>query len=125
MGLYFLNVYGAAGAYNPNVCYTLRIDVSSTSYKSGEAEAPIQPEDAGITVYPNPSSSAFNISIGTGSEEPVTLQLFDMSGRMVQEFTSLSPDQVITVGEQLEAGVYLAVITQGQDRNIVKITKTR
>lgn len=124
-GTYYILVYGYSGAYDPVNCYTLKASVSSASYKS--MDAVIENTDAaeGLTVYPNPSNSTFNFRLQTESKELVTLQLFDISGRLVQEYQSLSPDNVITVGKNLDNGVYIAVITQGTIQKFIKIAKVQ
>ncbi len=82
-----------------------------------------QLSDAKLIVYPNPSNSTFNFSLKTTSEELVTIQIFDMMGRLVQEYKSLSPSDMMTAGDNLNAGVYIAVVTQGEFRKSVKINK--
>jgi PKD repeat protein/C-terminal processing protease CtpA/Prc len=78
-----------------------------------------------IMVYPNPSNSTFNFRLETLSDELVAIQLFDLSGRLVQEYNSLPLDDVITIGEDLKPGMYMAVVTQGNYRKAVKLTKVR
>jgi len=77
--------------------------------------------DIALIVYPNPSYSTFNFSLKRTSEELVTIQIFDMMGRMIYEYKSLSSDDIITIGEDLKAGVYVAMVTQGEYRKSVKI----
>ncbi len=123
-GLYYIQVYGYEGAYDPSDCYQLRVDVSNTQYiKSDLAEIIIEGVTDELVVYPNPSNSSFNFIYKTNSPAPITLQLFDISGRLVQEIPSLPPNELITVGEYLEYGIYLAVVTQGAVKNFVKIAK--
>jgi N-acetylneuraminic acid mutarotase len=76
-----------------------------------------------LMVYPNPSNSTFKFRLETTSEESVTIQVFDMSGRLVHEYKSLSPDDIMTIGEDLNVGVYIAVVTQGEYRKTIKINK--
>lgn len=124
-GSYYIYVYGYAGVFDADECYTLRANTSSAAFKSAEAEANSSDITEELTVYPNPSNSTFNFIYKTNSQEPITLQLFDISGRLIQEYQSLSPDNIITVGENLENGVYIAVITQGTFKNFVKIAKVQ
>jgi hypothetical protein len=42
---------------------------------------------------------------------------------LVHEYKSLSPSDKMTVGGNLNAGVYIAVVTQGEFRKSVKINK--
>lgn len=79
--------------------------------------------DAKLIVYPNPSNSTFNFRLQTMSEELVTIQIFDMLGRLVNEYKSLSPDNVMTVKDILNVGVYIAVVTQGEYRKTIKLSK--
>jgi PKD repeat protein len=125
-GSYYVKVYGAGGAYDPINCYTLHVATSSTPYtKSGLAESQIEEAGDYLNVYPNPSGSSFNFIYNTDSREPITLQLFDISGRMVQEIQSFPPNELITAGANLEYGVYLAVVTQGAVKKYVKIAKVQ
>jgi len=78
-----------------------------------------------LIVYPNPSTLAFNFRLKTTSEELVTIQIFDMMGRLVREYKSLSPDDVMTIGDNLDAGVFIAVVTQGTNRKTVKLNKVK
>ena len=124
-GSYYIKVYGAGGAYDPVSCYTLKAATSSTGYKSAEAESFNADVTEALTVYPNPSNSTFNFIYKTNSPEPITLQLFDISGRLVQEFQSLPPNEMVTVGENLENGIYVTVVTQGAVKKFVKIAKVQ
>jgi N-acetylneuraminic acid mutarotase len=86
----------------------------------GETEVPAR--DA-LIVYPNPSNSTFTFRLQTMNEELLTIQIFDMIGRLVKEYKSLPPNDMMTVGKDLNAGIYIAVVTQGEVRNTVRITK--
>ena len=82
-----------------------------------------QPGIIELIVYPNPSNSAFNFRLNTTSDELVTIQIFDMMGKLIQKYKSLSPSDIMTIGDNLSAGVYIAVITQGECRKTVKLSK--
>jgi len=47
-----------------------------------------------------------------------------MECRRVQEYNSLPPDDVITIGSELKPGIYVASVTQGLKKKYVKIIKT-
>jgi hypothetical protein len=122
-GSYYIKVYGAGGAYDPVNCYTLKAAVSSSSFKSAAAESNSSSVTEELTVYPNPSNSTFNFIYKTNTPEPITLQLFDISGRLVKELQGLAPNEMITAGENLEYGIYVAVVTQGAVKKFIKIAK--
>jgi hypothetical protein len=123
-GTYYVLVNGY-GVYDPINCYTLRAAVSSTAYKSADAEIITSELTKGLTVYPNPSNAAFNFRLSTDSRELVQIQVYDLSGRLVREYNSLSPNEIITLGEDLKTGMYVAFVTQGNDRKMVKLSKVR
>jgi N-acetylneuraminic acid mutarotase len=114
--------------YNPGTnTWTRKTDLGS-KHKGPmkEADAVIETGQDGeiaMAVFPNPSSSNFNFIFKTNNREPITLQLFDISGRLIQEYQSLSPDNIITIGENLESGVYMAIVTQGTLRKSIRIAK--
>jgi PKD repeat protein/C-terminal processing protease CtpA/Prc len=124
-GTYNINVYGNAGAFDPNDCYTLRAEVSSIAFKSIEAESMEPDVDEELTVYPNPSNSTFNLKLQTASNDLMNLRLYDISGRILGEYQSLPPTEVITIGENLEIGVYIVVVRQGTLQKIARIAKVR
>jgi carboxyl-terminal processing protease len=111
----------------PTPCETFangEVEDYTVSFTGGSKTTPVIPAFE-AKLYPNPSNSTFNFRLQTASNELVTLQIFDISGRLVQEYQSLSPDEVTTVGENLDYGVYIAVVTQGTFKNFVKIAKVQ
>ena len=82
-----------------------------------------QVSNSELIVYPNPSISTFNFNLKTSCEELVTIQIFNMIGRVVREYKSLSPYAIMTVGEDLNPGIYIALVTQGEYRTSIKISK--
>jgi len=123
---FYVQVYPAPGNSNNTVCYSLKVSgAASRSPESGVVFEDNSVVSLSCEVYPNPSNSTFNFMLETESNELVTIQLFDLSGRLVQEYNSLPPDDVIAIGEDLKPGIYMTVVTQGTNRKMVKISKTR
>jgi PKD repeat protein len=79
--------------------------------------------DVDLIVYPNPSNTVFNFRLESTSEELVSFKLYDMSGRLITSMDKLSPKEVITIGNNLDVGIFMAEIIQGEFRKVVKITK--
>lgn len=80
------------------------------------------PNEFTVIVAPNPSKTEFNISITGDPVETVFVSIFDVSGRRTTVLKA-NPDQTITVGSDLIAGIYLAEITQGKNKKTVKLIK--
>jgi len=79
--------------------------------------------DVSLVIYPNPAISVFKCKLQSGSDEMVNIKILDMMGRLVREYKSLPLDGLLTFGDDLNPGIYIAVVIQGEFRKSVKITK--
>ncbi|MCD6501531.1 hypothetical protein J7L01_02935, partial [bacterium] len=79
-----------------------RIDVGEGS-AIGEVASPLKPDEISISAYPNPFNSAVSISVGASHASPVTIEIYDIAGRMVAE---LSPRNCIRNSAPLIKGVF-------------------
>jgi hypothetical protein len=123
---YYVQVYPAPGNSSITACYSLRVSGStSKSPASGGTFEDNTVAALSCKVYPNPSNSVFSFRLETESKQAVKIQIYDLSGRLVQEYNSLSPDSIITFGEELKPGMYMSVITQGINRKMVKLSKIK
>jgi len=121
---FYVQVYPAPGNSSITDCYSLKVSgAASRSPESGVAFEDNSVASLSCEVYPNPSNSAFTFRLETGSRESVRIQMYDLQGRLVQQYNFLSPDDIITVGENLKPGMYMAVVTQGNYRKMVKLSK--
>jgi hypothetical protein len=84
-----------------------------------------------VTVYPNPSGDEFNIEIKNPVPEPVTIKIFDISGRFIREIkTSLGEglqlirwDGNTGNGSEASAGFYIVQVRSAHASQTVKIIK--
>jgi hypothetical protein len=81
--------------------------------------------DGDLIVYPNPSNSTFNFRLESGSNELVSITIYDINGRMIIEKSNLNPNELVVIGEELANGIYSAVVVQGELRKTVKISKIK
>ena len=76
-----------------------------------------------LNIYPNPAEDFFNIDLGDLSQsdlKDVTIQLFDMSGRLIRTLrTEDSIVQIETGG--INAGTYLVFVTRNSDNVVRKV----
>ncbi|MDP1728245.1 MAG: T9SS type A sorting domain-containing protein [Bacteroidota bacterium] len=79
--------------------------------------------DVDLIVYPNPSASAFTFQLETQSEEPVSISVYDLSGKLISEQNFKSPHDLMMTGDALVNGIYIAVVKQGDFSKNVKIQK--
>ena len=76
-----------------------------------------------ISGYPNPSRTGFNIQIDGASNETATVRVTDISGRLVEQRTNVTANQVLKIGDNYQAGMYYVEVKQGQNKQQLKIVK--
>jgi hypothetical protein len=79
--------------------------------------------DFGVNVYPNPSAYDFGIQVMSKSSEPVTIRILDLNGKVRSVQTQISKTNSIKVGNNLAGGTYFAEVTQGSNKQVVKLVK--
>jgi hypothetical protein len=90
---------------NANGCDKVRsVTLGTTGVANGKIAA--------IKVYPNPATDAINIDLGKVPEKPVTVTLYDFTGRRVMALTTFETSIKMERGS-LSAGVYLLEV-QGE-----------
>ncbi|MFV8270088.1 HYR domain-containing protein, partial [Flavobacterium sp. GT2N3] len=75
-----------------------------------------------VIAYPNPSNQYFNVEMKGGSTEKVDIMVYDVLGRTIKHIDT-SNGQEIKFGDELSAGVYIAIIKQGDKQKTVKLIK--
>lgn len=90
---------------------------------SAESQSIAQSIDSEVQVFPNPVSRGDVISIvldETSQHHETTLYLFDTLGKMLKESSSTSRQITVETGA-LEAGSYVLMLVEGDDRVVRKI----
>ena len=96
---------------------------SASISTSGNLKLPVVTvNNLSINAFPNPTQSYFNLAIKSDSRETVTIRVFDISGRLLQQMSG-SVDQLYRFGETFAAGTYVAEVLQGTQREVAKIIK--
>ena len=89
-------------------------------------EAPIvevqQPEFK-VNVYPNPTAYDFSIQVLSKSNEPITVRILDVNGKVISVGNTFLKGNNIKAGANLPGGTYIAEVTQGTNRKTVKLVK--
>ncbi len=71
------------------------------------------PDEEMITVYPNPASEYFNISIEEATLEPDKVKLNDFSGKIVLEDQLFAGINTIPIPSNLQSGIYIVTVLSG------------
>lgn len=76
-------------------------------------------------VFPNPSSEDFQLVVRSeNNDQPAVVQISDLSGRIVNEFTYDANAGSSRFGADLNNGVYMVTVTQGDNRSVTRIIKS-
>ena len=124
---YNVQVYGYGGVFNTTSCYTLRIDLSSSTFirQAGEAEVSESETDDAFSVYPNPNNGVLNIRLQPESDQLQSVEVYNQLGQVVQK-VNLNFTKELPVAElnlyDLQDGIYFVRVfdgTQVQTRKVL------
>jgi len=77
-----------------------------------------------VRAYPNPSNDQFTLNIQTlNTKDKISVRIIDIAGRVVETRKNISGSQVIKIGGNLKAGLYIAEIRQGNVSEQIKLLK--
>lgn len=77
-----------------------------------------------VSVMPNPAANNFNVVLQSMSNKPINLRVMDLTGRVVQRYGKLIPNQTISLGAWYYPGVYILQAKQGTETVTLKLIKT-
>jgi hypothetical protein len=125
-GTFYVQVYGYNGA-NSASCYRLRVDVSSSSFKTidgaDEEVIDMQPVDA-LSLFPNPTNGNFTVSLLSDNENDAFVRVFDVTGKAVvnTRFAATKGQNLFNVDLTGNAhGIYFVEVNQGATRLVKKL----
>jgi hypothetical protein len=73
-------------------------------------------------VYPNPSSSTFNVKMTASSKAPALLTIVNNAGNVIYS-TKINTGTNYQLGQQLDPGIYYINISQGTQSKTMKVVK--
>jgi hypothetical protein len=74
------------------------------------------------TIFPNPSMDWFQVSVQTISEEPITIRVFDMQGKVLKQMVYPTGNE-FKIKASWIPGVYLLEIMQSKQVILKKLIK--
>lgn len=78
----------------------------------------------GAMAYPNPTVNNFTFDFKDIYKENITLELFDISGRLLMQFQEIAPTSKLIIGENLQPGTYYAKVFHGNETMVYRLVKT-
>jgi len=108
--------------------YRLKMVDMDQTYQYSAIRSVIFSDKTAWDVYPNPSNGVFNVTFRTEKPEPVTISVFDISGRLLEKKSvnssaSLQTHPVNISGSAVRSGMYFLEINAGAEKKIFKVIK--
>jgi hypothetical protein len=75
-----------------------------------------------VNVFPNPTTSNFNVQVITAGNESIKVRVLDIQGRQIKSLT-INPYETISIGAELKAGSYIIEVRQGKNIKTTRILK--
>lgn len=129
---YYARVYGYNGAFSNSQCYTLRVSLSSSNWRTDgstdgdvvEGEIPVLFENAAFGIFPNPASNEVTIEVPMEADRDVQVRIVDGAGRVAME-----QNRVLSKGDNrfqfdlnsLANGMYFVQVRNGEQVNMRKL----
>ncbi len=103
-------------------------DISNVNFRIEQGQTTSNQEILGIekwvTVYPNPSNDDFHVLIQNQTSAPITLELFDLSGKLVYQQKDIQGNTVNNIpAHQLNSGTYILKVYFDNQMVAKKVTK--
>jgi len=133
---WYAYVYGYYGANNNAQCYTLRITLSSSAFRTdgstdgetSEVEMPVYAVESGFAMFPNPATEELTLDVSIDSERQLKVKIIDLTGRAIaRNAYDLNQEQNrITMDvSALPSGMYLVQVENGKTVDSKKLTIAR
>jgi hypothetical protein len=84
----------------------------------------VENTDFSLTAYPNPSNSDFKLQFNGANEDAVSILVFDMTGRQIEnKEVNASAIENISIGQNYSVGIYNVIVSQGMNTKTVRLVK--
>lgn len=129
---YVAYVYGYNGAFSNTQCYTLRVSLSASNWRTDgttdgpteELEIPVVFENAGFGLFPNPAANQVTVEVPMQDESDVAVTIYDMAGKAAQQqhrVLGKGDKQMVFDLATLPNGVYFVQVRNGERMNTRKL----
>ena len=80
------------------------------------------PKSMEVKVFPNPTTSNFNLQVITADQQEVVVRILDVQGRFIK-LVKVEPYQTLNIGSELKSGSYLVEVKQGNSVKTTRVVK--
>ena len=75
-----------------------------------------------VKVYPNPTTTQFNVQVKSSGTEEAVVRVLDVTGRFIKS-VKVSSNSNVNLGSDLKAGAYMLEVRQGKEVKTVRVMK--
>jgi hypothetical protein len=79
-------------------------------------------ESMSVKVFPNPSTTNFNVQVITAGTEEVIVRVLDLQGRFIKS-VKVASGKTLNIGSELKAGAYFIEVRQGREVKTTRVLK--
>jgi hypothetical protein len=94
---------------------------SNSAYASELLE--VLPQDLQVKAKQNPATNYFTLQTNSSNIEPLKIIITDLLGRKLESKAGIQPNGYLQFGEKYAGGIYLAEVTQGNKKVVIKLLK--
>jgi hypothetical protein len=80
------------------------------------------PSTMEVKVYPNPTTSSFNLQVSNTGSKEVKVSIMDLQGRVIKSYVTTT-FKTNNIGNELHAGVYMVEVLNGEEKKVVRVVK--
>jgi hypothetical protein len=80
------------------------------------------PTSMEVKVYPNPTTSQFNVEVKSSETEEAELSVLDITGRFIKRL-KVSSNSIVNLGSDLKSGAYILEVKQGKEVKTIRVIK--
>jgi hypothetical protein len=103
--------------------FEFRNPLTGTSFtKSEMMDNSVESIQFNVEAWPNPTTNNFNLQVESSSNETIDVFVSDVIGRQISRFQSTNMTNII-FGDDLQPGIYLVKVIQGENSEIIKVVK--
>ncbi len=90
--------------------------------KAGPVVAPKVSEAMSVRVFPNPTTSNFNMQVITAENEQIGVRVMDAQGRVLRTLR-VEANETVNIGSELKPGSYFIEVRQGKNVKTTRVLK--
>lgn len=76
-----------------------------------------------VTAFPNPFNDSFTITLGSGNQEKISIEVMDLKGRSIFKSNDYNTGENILLGDDLLPGIYIVKISGGKNPMYTRVEK--